>query len=596
MVAPALGRRAVEVGDRDALAGDRHDLVLAELERLAGVLDEGGDVGAEEVLALAEPDDQRASCGGRRRPRAGSSASTATQRERALEAAADRAASPSVRSPAASTLGLEQVGGDLGVGLGDAARARRPRSSARSAAKFSMMPLWISATPAVAAEVRVGVGVGGAAVGGPAGVPDAGAWTPAAGSAAIAFSRLASLPARLPVATCRRRRPARRRRSRSRGTPAGAGPRSRRPAPCRRSPDVAHDSAHGLQSNGVPGSAPPGTRRVLQQCPHVAARQRNCRGHGREPSPYVELDRAAWAALRDHHPLSRSPPRRSPGCGAWATRSTSTRSSRSTCRCPACSACTSSATERLHRPAGGLPAPTQPPRTPFVIGLAGSVAVGKSTTARVLQQLLAHWPEHPPRRAGHHRRVPLPQRRARAPRPAAAQGLPGVLRPPRAAAVRRRRQVRRGRGRAPRSTPTSIYDVVPDEQVVVSRPDIADRRGPQRAAAGPGPAPTAGPAWPSATSSTSRVYVDARRRRHPAAGTSSGSCGCARRRSATPRSYFHRYAALSEDEARATAERIWDTINGPNLSENVLPTRARATLVLCKGDDHSVRWVRLRKL
>jgi len=63
-----------------------------------------------------------------------------------------------------------------------------------------------------------------------------------------------------------------------------------------------------------------------------------------------------------------------------------------------------------------------------------------------------------------------------------------------------------------------------------------------------------------------------------------------------PASYFRRYAHLSEEEAVAEAERIWDTTNGPNLNGNILPTRGRATLVLRKDVDHSVRYVRLRKL
>ena len=63
-----------------------------------------------------------------------------------------------------------------------------------------------------------------------------------------------------------------------------------------------------------------------------------------------------------------------------------------------------------------------------------------------------------------------------------------------------------------------------------------------------------------------------------------------------PASYFARYASLTEDEAVVEAHRIWDSINGPNLKQNVQPTRGRATLVLRKAADHSVRWVRLRKL
>ena len=63
-----------------------------------------------------------------------------------------------------------------------------------------------------------------------------------------------------------------------------------------------------------------------------------------------------------------------------------------------------------------------------------------------------------------------------------------------------------------------------------------------------------------------------------------------------PESYFRRYADLDDDAAIDQAERIWDAINAPNLEQNILPTRGRATLVLRKGSDHSVERVRLRKL
>ena len=63
-----------------------------------------------------------------------------------------------------------------------------------------------------------------------------------------------------------------------------------------------------------------------------------------------------------------------------------------------------------------------------------------------------------------------------------------------------------------------------------------------------------------------------------------------------PASYFQRYSHLSVPEAVTEAERIWDSINGPNLDNNIKPTRGRATLVLRKDADHSVRYVRLRKL
>ena len=95
-------------------------------------------------------------------------------------------------------------------------------------------------------------------------------------------------------------------------------------------------------------------------------------------------------------------------------------------------------------------------------------------------------------------------------------------------------------------------------------PRHRDHRGPQRAPAGPGPRRR--PQRPRGERLLRLLGLRRRRhRRHPATGTSTGSCGCARRRSATRESYFPRYAALTDDEAVAEALRIWDTINGPNL-------------------------------
>ncbi len=97
------------------------------------------------------------------------------------------------------------------------------------------------------------------------------------------------------------------------------------------------------------------------------------------------------------------------------------------------------------------------------------------------------------------------------------------------------------------------------------------------------------------TSSTSPC-TSTRRPPTSARGTSNGSYGCGRPRSATLRRTSLRYAGLTEREAVAEANRIWETVNGPNLEQNVAPTRGRATLVLRKAADHSVRFVRLRKL
>jgi type I pantothenate kinase len=139
-----------------------------------------------------------------------------------------------------------------------------------------------------------------------------------------------------------------------------------------------------------------------------------------------------------------------------------------------------------------------------------------------------------------------------------------------------------------------VYDVVPDERVVVRHPDIVIIEGlnvlqPARVS-DDGRAGLAlsdyfdfGIYVDAATSDIRSWYVDRFRRLRETAF-------------ADPASYFRRYADLSPDEAQTTAQHIWDSINGPNLEQNILPTRSRATLVLRKDRDHSVRYVRLRKL
>ena len=143
MVGPRLGGLAVEVGDLDAVAGDRDDLVLAELERLAGVLDERGDVGGEEVLALADADDERAVAAGGDHP-VGVLGVDRDQGERAVQAAADLLHRLGERA-ARLQRRLDEVRRDLGVGLGDQL-VPGGLDLRRSAAKFSMIPLCTRAT------------------------------------------------------------------------------------------------------------------------------------------------------------------------------------------------------------------------------------------------------------------------------------------------------------------------------------------------------------------------------------------------------------------------------------------------------------------
>ena len=200
----------------------------------------------------------------------------------------------------------------------------------------------------------------------------------------------------------------------------------------------------------------------------------------------------------------------------------------------------------------------------------------------------------PQRHPDHHRRLPLPQRRARAPRAAAAQGLPRVLRPAGAAAVRGRHQVRAGRGRGADVLPPRLRRG-PRREGRGQAPRHRDHRGPQRPPAGPG---ARGRPYRPGGQRLLRL-LRLRRRRHRAhpglvhlAVPATARDGVPR-----PRVLLRRSTPTSPtSEAVAEAERIWDTINGPNLAQNVLPTRSRATLVLRKDKDHSVRYVRLRKL
>jgi type I pantothenate kinase len=139
-----------------------------------------------------------------------------------------------------------------------------------------------------------------------------------------------------------------------------------------------------------------------------------------------------------------------------------------------------------------------------------------------------------------------------------------------------------------------VYDVMPDQKTVVRHPDIVILEGlnvlqPARVTED-GRAGLAlsdffdfGIYVDAATTDIREWYVER-------------FLGLRETAFADPASYFRRYAALSTDQATATARHIWDTINGPNLEQNIKPTRSRATLVLRKAGDHSVRYVRLRKL
>ncbi|WP_201518540.1 type I pantothenate kinase [Gulosibacter hominis] len=228
-------------------------------------------------------------------------------------------------------------------------------------------------------------------------------------------------------------------------------------------------------------------------------------------------------------------------------------------------------------------------RTPFVIGVAGSVAVGKSTVARLLRELLRRWDDTP--------RVELvttdgflyPNAELKRRGIMHRKGFPESY--DQRALLRFVTQVKSGMPevRAPFYS-HMVYDIVPDAEIVVHAPDVLIVEGLN----------VLQPPQPGRALSVSdmfdfSVYVDAR--------TADIERWYIERflklqkgAFANPSSYFRRYADLSEADARATAHEIWSTINLPNLEKNVLATRSRARLILRKSADHTVERVLLRKV
>ena len=231
-------------------------------------------------------------------------------------------------------------------------------------------------------------------------------------------------------------------------------------------------------------------------------------------------------------------------------------------------------------------------KVPFLIGLAGSVAVGKSTSARVLRELLSRWPNTPRVDLVTTDGFLLPTRVLEQRGLMQRKGFPETYDV--RALVAFVRDLKAGRERVASPVYSHlVYDIVPGAEIVIEQPDIVIVEGLNVLQSGP--AIAGQPRLFVSDFFDFTVYVDAKTE-HVRGFYVDRFLALRGTAFADPASYFHRYAALSDAEATATARRIWDEINEPNLLQNILPTRDRADLVLRKGQDHAVEEVRLRKL
>lgn len=228
-------------------------------------------------------------------------------------------------------------------------------------------------------------------------------------------------------------------------------------------------------------------------------------------------------------------------------------------------------------------------KVPYIISIAGSVAVGKSTSARILQSLLSHWPAE--------RKVDLittdgflyPLEKLKKDHLLHKKGFPISYDTPKL--IHFLADVKSGKTEVEAPIYSHLtYDIIPDKFNVINKPDILILEGLNVLQTGN-----------NKTNQTFvsdfvdfSIYVDAEEKllkewyikrflkfRESAFND--------------PNSYFKHYSSLSKEEAISTASKIWDEINGLNLNQNILPTRERANLILKKGHNHQVELIKLRK-
>jgi type I pantothenate kinase len=227
-------------------------------------------------------------------------------------------------------------------------------------------------------------------------------------------------------------------------------------------------------------------------------------------------------------------------------------------------------------------------RTPFISGVAGSVAVGKSTVARLLKEMLSRWPSTP--------RVELittdgflyPNAELERRNLMHRKGFPESY--DRLALLKFVADIKSGVERVSAPVYSHLsYDIVPGAEVIVESPDVVIVEGLNVLQP-----PVMGQEVALSDYFDFKIYVDA-----DVANVTKWFLGRFEKLRegafTNPKSYFHKYAEMPFEEALERAIEIWNTINLPNLIENIQPTRSRATLVLQKGSEHAVQSVLLRK-